>query len=100
MDFCKSKGVVLEAYAPLSRGHKLDNPLINKIAESHGKTPAQIMIRWGLQHGLVEIPKSKLAKRIKENADVFDFELSDSDMQKLNGLNNNMRTCWDPTDAP
>jgi len=99
LEYCRQNNIVLEAYAPLSRGHKLDDSTIAKVAKNYGKSSAQIMIRWGLQHGLVEIPKSKLARRITENADVFDFELSETDMQILDGLNKNLRTCWDPTHA-
>jgi diketogulonate reductase-like aldo/keto reductase len=64
------------------------------------KSTAQILIRWALQHGLVVIPKSTRRGRIFENADVFDFEISAEDMRLLDGLNEDLRTCWDPTKAP
>jgi diketogulonate reductase-like aldo/keto reductase len=64
------------------------------------KSPAQILIRWALQHGLVVIPKSANRKRIFEDADVFDFEITAEDMEILDGFNENLRTCWDPTHAP
>lgn len=99
LEYCQKQNIVVEAYAPLARGHKLDDPTITRLADDYSKTPAQIMIRWGLQHGLVVIPKSKLKKRIIENADVFDFELSAEDVQNLDNLSQNLRTCWDPTDA-
>ena len=65
-----------------------------------GKSTAQILIRWALQHGLVVIPKSANRRRIFEDADVFDFEITAEDMQLLDRFNENLRTCWDPTNAP
>ena len=65
-----------------------------------GKSPAQVLIRWALQHETVVLPKSANVKRISENANVYDFELSADDMQRLNGFNEDLRTCWDPTEAP
>jgi diketogulonate reductase-like aldo/keto reductase len=64
------------------------------------KSTAQKLIRWALQHGLVVIPKSADRRRIFENADVFDFEISAEDMQLLDSFNEDLRTCWDPTNAP
>jgi diketogulonate reductase-like aldo/keto reductase len=64
------------------------------------KSPAQILVRWALQHGLVVIPKSANPKRICENTDVFDFEITPADMKLLDGFNEGLRTCWDPTRAP
>ena len=64
------------------------------------KSTAQILIRWALQHGLVVIPKSSNRRRILENADVFDFEISRDDMGLLDNFNENLRTCWDPSNAP
>jgi diketogulonate reductase-like aldo/keto reductase len=76
-------------------------PLVDRLSRrSETKSTAQIMIRWALQHGLVVIPKSANPKRISENADIFDFEISAADMQLLDSLNENLRTCWDPTHAP
>ena len=59
-----------------------------------------MLIRWALQHNLVVIPKSSNPSRIRENADVFDFEITDEDVRSLDGFNENLRTCWDPTNAP
>ncbi|MGH7809592.1 MAG: aldo/keto reductase, partial [Candidatus Binatia bacterium] len=64
------------------------------------KSAAQILIRWAIQHGLVVIPKSANADRIRENAEVFDFEITAGDMRTLDGFNENFRTCWDPSNAP
>jgi diketogulonate reductase-like aldo/keto reductase len=86
LDFCKSKNIVLEAYSPLARGQKLNDSLIVDIAKKYGKTPAQIMIRWSLQHGLIPIPKSSRKERIVENAAVFDFQIAKNDMTRLDNL--------------
>ncbi len=86
LDYCKSKNIALEAYSPLARGRKLNDPAIADIAGKYGKTPAQIMIRWSLQHGLIPIPKSSNKKRIFENAMVFDFEIENDDLEILDKL--------------
>jgi diketogulonate reductase-like aldo/keto reductase len=76
-------------------------PLIDRLSRrSESKSTAQILIRWALQHGLAVIPKSADRGRIFENGDVFDFEITAEDMQILNRFNEDLRTCWDPTDAP
>jgi diketogulonate reductase-like aldo/keto reductase len=103
LDFCRAKGIVIEAYSPLTHGERLKDPklvaIARKYSSSKTKSPAQILIRWALQHGLVVIPKSSNRRRIFENADVFDFEISNDDMRLLNSFNENLRTCWDPSDA-
>ena len=68
------------------------------VARKYGKTPAQIMLRWSLQHGYVVIPKSVRPERIEENADVFDFMLAPADMEALDALHDGFRTCWDPSE--
>ena len=98
--YCQDNGIAVEAYSPLTRGARLGDPKLVKIAESYGKSPAQILIRWALQHGSVALPKSANPQRIAENADIYDFEISTEDMRKLNRFNENLRTCWDPTRAP
>jgi diketogulonate reductase-like aldo/keto reductase len=98
--FCNGKGIQLEAYSPLTRGHKLRHPVVLSVAERYSKSAAQVMIRWGLQHGLVVIPKSARPERIKENSEVFDFEISAADMASLDSLGEDLHTDWDPTDAP
>ncbi len=124
VDFCRARGIVIEAYSPLTHGRRLNDPRLAAIAKKYSKngasapvwprlpllenfsrpdgvkTTAQVLIRWGLQKGYVVIPKSSNPRRIVENADVFDFELSDADMRTLDGLEENLRTCWDPTNAP
>ena len=87
--FCQAKGIVVEAYSPLTRGKKLLDARIAGIAGAHQRSPAQILIRWSLQHGLVPLPKSAKRERIIENANVFDFTLSDEEMRALDALNAN-----------
>jgi 2,5-diketo-D-gluconate reductase A len=84
-------GVVTEAYGPLGVGKLLDNPTIAAVAQAHGKTPAQVLIRWSIQLGNVVIPRSSSPERIKSNLEVFDFELSDDEMATLNGLDDGTR---------
>ena len=100
LDACDARGIVVEAYSPLTRGEKLRDPRIAAIAKAVDKTPAQVLIRWSLQHAWVPLPKSVKPARIEENAAVFDFELSDDQMHALDALDENLHTCWDPTDAP
>ncbi|ACG73078.1 2,5-didehydrogluconate reductase [Anaeromyxobacter sp. K] len=100
VDHCKAKGIQVEAYGPLVRGHKMENPVLQRVAHRVGRTPAQVLIRWGIEHGLVTIPKSVHEHRIRENADVFGFSLSPADLAALDALDEGYRTSWDPTDAP
>jgi 2,5-diketo-D-gluconate reductase A len=88
--------IVTEAWSPLARGQVLGDPTIVKIAEAHSKTPAQIVIRWHLQLGNVVIPKSATPRRIRENLDVFDFALSDTEMKAIGALDKDRRTGPDP----
>lgn len=96
LEFCKAEGIQMEAWSPLKQGELLSEPTIVEIAESHGKSPAQVILRWDLQNGVVTIPKSIKEHRIVENADVFNFELSSEDMDRLNSLNKDERVGPDP----
>jgi diketogulonate reductase-like aldo/keto reductase len=100
LDFCSAHGIVVEAYSPLTKGERLSDRRLTAIAARYRKSAAQILIRWCLQHDTVVLPKSVTRERIRENADVFDFEISPGDMAALDGLNEDFRTSWDPTDAP
>jgi methylglyoxal/glyoxal reductase len=100
LDYCQRKGIQVEAYSPLARGERFNHPRITALATKYSKTPAQLMIRWGLQHGLVVIPKSTREERIRENSQVFDFEISAEDMRSLDSLNEDLRLNWDPTSVP
>jgi len=99
-DFCERKGIKLEAYSPLTQGKKLSNRTVVRIGKKYGKSPAQVLIRWAMQHGLIVIPKSVHRSRVKENFEVFDFEIAHEDMADLDKLDSGFRTCWDPTGLP
>jgi diketogulonate reductase-like aldo/keto reductase len=100
LDFCNKNKIKVEAYSPLTHGHKIEDPKLGEIAAEYNKTPAQILIRWGLQHNLIVLPKSLSKERIIENSSVFDFNIIEKDMKKLDSFNEGLRTCWDPTNAP
>jgi diketogulonate reductase-like aldo/keto reductase len=93
--FCRKEGIQLQSWRPLMQG-RLELPLIGELAVKYGKTPAQIIIRWHLQIGAITIPKSSKEQRIRENADVFDFELAPEDVVAIDGLNENRRFGADP----
>ncbi len=97
LQFCREHNIQLETYCPLTRGKRLDDPKLRSLADHYSKTPAQILIRWALQHDLVVIPKSSNPGRILENADVFDFSISEEDMKTLDSFDENLRVSWDPT---
>ena len=97
LDFCRAHGIQLEAYCPLTRGEKLNDPVVRAIAARCRKTPAQVLLRWALQHQVVVIPKSSQPARIDENAGLFDFALDERAMSTLDALHTGFRTCWDPT---
>jgi methylglyoxal/glyoxal reductase len=97
LDYCTANGITLTAYCPLTHGDKLDHPTIAAIAKRHGKTGAQVLLRWALQHGVIAIPKSARLERIGENAHLYDFELDAAEMNRLDGLDEGYRTSWDPT---
>jgi len=86
LDYCLRREIVFEAYSPLERGRGLTHPTIAALAERIGRTPAQVMLRWAIQHKTVVIPKSSHKERIRSNAQVFDFELADADMAVLDAL--------------
>jgi diketogulonate reductase-like aldo/keto reductase len=93
---CAKHGIVVEAYSPLTRGRRLDHPVIQRIAKRIGRTPAQVILRWGIQHGHAILPKSTHETRIRENADLFGFSLDDEAMQDLDGLDEGANVAWDP----
>jgi diketogulonate reductase-like aldo/keto reductase len=96
-EFCAANHIQMEAWSPLMRGNELlTHPVISSIAKDHGKTPAQVILRWDLQHHVITIPKSVHEDRISENADIFDFSLSDEAMNQIDQLNNNQRIGPDP----
>jgi diketogulonate reductase-like aldo/keto reductase len=88
LEYCRQNGIAVQAYSPLAGNDVLNNPTVKKVAGSTGRTPAQVLLRWCIQHGTVPLPKSAHAQRIRENFDLFDFELGPSDMKLLDGLGN------------
>lgn len=100
LEFCRKNRIQLEGYAPLTAGERLQDPRITTIAEKHGRTNAQVLLRWAIQHGVVVIPKSAHPERIAENARIFDFELPAEDMSELDGLDDGFRSSWNPTTVP
>ncbi len=95
-EYCKNHGIRVEAWAPLLRGKTFELKSIEKLAEKYGKTPAQIVLRWDLQSGVVTIPKTTHKERMIENFDVFDFELTAEDMEMIAKENINVRQYRDP----
>jgi methylglyoxal/glyoxal reductase len=95
-EYCKQHSIQLEAWSPLAQGKLLDHEVVKEIAEQHGKSTAQVIIRWDLEHEVVTIPKSSNPDRIKQNFDVFDFELTQDNIRALDELNKNERMGPDP----
>lgn len=98
-DFCLLQNIAIEAYAPLARATRLDDPVVLRLAEIHEKSSAQILLRWSLQHGNIVLPRSSRKERIEANAEIFDFELSAEEMGRLDDLEEDLHTCWDPRNA-
>jgi len=98
--FCRARGIVIEAYGPLTQGQKLGHPVLRAIARKHGRSPAQILIRWALEGGHVVLPKSVRPTRISENFDVLGFGLDRVDRERLGRLEEGFRTSWNPTRVP
>lgn len=86
VDYTKAHDIAIEAYSPLTRGKKLDHPTIVSIAQVHQRTPAQVLLRWALQHDCIILPKSRHAERLQQNINIFDFELTQDEMEQLNAL--------------
>ena len=93
---CGDAGIAVEAYSPLTKGRRLNDSTVAKIAGALGRTPAQVLIRWSLQKGFVVLPRSSNASRIAENATVFDFALDNAQIAALDGLDEGLTTGWDP----
>ena len=100
LEYCNSKNIIIKAYSPLVHAKRMDEERLVAISEEIGKTPAQILIRWAMQRGMVGLPKSVNESRIIENFAVFDFEISDSLMKRLDDLDERYVTCWDPHNPP
>lgn len=102
MNYCKARGIIVEAYGSLFAGQNewLQDAGLNKVAQETGKSVGQVLLRWGLQMGFALIPKSVKEHRIKENMDIFGFELSAAQMEVLSSMQGRLRAYWDPLTAP
>ncbi|MEJ8306302.1 aldo/keto reductase [Saccharibacillus sacchari] len=96
LDYCAKKGIQVEAWSPLARGLLFENEVVTGLGEKYGKSPAQILLRWVLDKGVVVLTRSVKESRIVENADLFDFTLTPEDVSALEALNKNERTGPDP----
>jgi diketogulonate reductase-like aldo/keto reductase len=96
VELCRRHDIVLEAYSPLTRGKRLGHPEIKAIAGELGRSPAQVLLRWGIQRGFVILPKSVREERIRENAALWDFVLDVRQLARLDALEENLATGWDP----
>ncbi|HTX86151.1 MAG TPA: aldo/keto reductase [Streptosporangiaceae bacterium] len=94
--FCAEHQIAVEAWSPLARGHALSDPTIDDIARRVGKTPAQVILRWHIERGDIVFPKSVTPSRIRENINIFDFDLTGEDVEAISALNRNERTGPDP----
>jgi diketogulonate reductase-like aldo/keto reductase len=97
---CREHGIAIEAYSPLTRGQRLSHPAVVAVARAVGRTAAQVLVRWSIQHSFIVLPKSIHRERIAENAAVFDFALDAAQMAKLDELEEGLATGWDPHGAP
>ena len=96
--FCRQHDIVVEAWGPLVRGMRMTHHTIASLAKKYSSSPAQLLIRWSLQHGYVVLPKSVTKERIVENGQISDVEISEEDVKTLDGLDEHLATDWDPTD--
>uniref|UniRef100_A0A1A8GVN8 NADP-dependent oxidoreductase domain-containing protein n=1 Tax=Nothobranchius korthausae TaxID=1143690 RepID=A0A1A8GVN8_9TELE len=96
---CQEYGVCFQAYSSLGRGELVSEPVIQEVAKSAERSPAQVLLRWAVQQGVPVLPKSSDPVRIQQNAEVFDFSLSQADMDRLTALDRGHRYCWDPSEV-
>ncbi|KAK2013551.1 aldo/keto reductase [Colletotrichum eremochloae] len=97
---CAKHNIAIEAYAPLARGMRMKHPKILELSKKYGCTPAQLFVRWSLDHNMITLPKSVRQDRLIENADVSGFEISKEDLAAMDALDEHLVTDWDPTEAP
>lgn len=89
--YCNEQGILIEAYCPIARAERTDNPVLQRLAEKYDKSPVQVILRWHLEHGLVAIPRSTNPDHIKANTDIFDFSLTTSEVVEMDALDDNYR---------
>lgn len=98
VDYCTAKKIQLQSYSPITRGKKLNDPRLLKLCDKYQKTPAQIVLRWNIEHSISTIPKSSKKIRLQENFDTLKFQLEKKDIAFMDGFNENFRICEDPMD--
>ena len=96
LNWCRSRNIQLQSYSPITRGKKLNDPRLQELCRKYHKSPAQIILRWNIDHGVSVIPKSVNPDRLKENFSIFDFSLSLDDIAYLDSFDENFRICGDP----
>lgn len=97
--FCRENGIIVEAYAPLARALRMKHPVIVELSNKYGCSPAQLMVRWSVQHGFVPLPKSVNPERIEANAKIDGFEIEKGDVDRMDKLDEYLVTDWDPVDT-
>lgn len=97
--FCQKNGIIVEAYAPLARALRMKHPTIVELSKKYSCTPAQLMVRWSVQHGFVPLPKSVTPERIEANGKIDGFEIEKSDVERMDKLDEYLVTDWDPVDT-
>jgi diketogulonate reductase-like aldo/keto reductase len=98
--WCRERGIALAAYSPLTRGARLSHPVVTSVAGEVARSPAQVLLRWGIQQGFAVLPKSERPARIAENAALFDFALTPEQLARLDALEENLTMGWDPAEQP
>lgn len=100
IEYCKLHGIAVEAYSPLAHGRGMNNKVLRQIAKKHNATTAQVMIAWAVQRGFITIPKTTHLDRLAENLSATEITLDQKDLKLITSLDENYRTCWDPTNVP
>lgn len=98
LQYCQQRNIQLQSYSPITRGKKFDDPRLLQLCEKYGKSPAQVILRWNIEHGISTIPKSSSKQRLQENFAVFGFSLSAEDVAFMDGFNEGFRICENPMD--
>eukprot|EP00756_Hemistasia_phaeocysticola_P004978 Hpha_TRINITY_DN13114_c1_g1::TRINITY_DN13114_c1_g1_i1::g.113450::m.113450 len=97
VEYCRGEGIQVEGYCPLGKGQVLTHPELARIARGHQRSPAQVLLRWSLQHNAVTIPKTRNPEHAVANTQAWDFALTDAEMREMDGWHENLRVTWDPS---
>lgn len=98
LQYCQQRNIQLQSYSPITRGKKFNDPRLMQLCEKYGRTPAQLILRWNIEHSISTIPKSSSKQRLQENFDIFGFSLSAEDVAFMDGFNEGFRICENPMD--